>query len=1136
MRSIATLAIATLVMGVSARGAVTFDRIAREGDTPPGRSGVGFVRLFGIPSINDGGVVVFRGNSQASGGSNSAAGLYVQRPGEALDVLVDTTQTSGVPTFAVPGQPAGTNFGSFKDPIVTNSGDVLFFAGWAGPGGGGEGFYATTTTGGAMVKIVDTTDAVPGFPASLFKGFSFSGIDRLMISANDAGEVVFFGRFDRTGFPFESGGLYGTSVAGGTPVRLVDNTGTMLPVDQAVPFQEVKDEAAINGAGFVVFEGGIASTPSASRFRGIFAVPVAGTSLPKTVAIKGGAAPGTVLTFADLWARADVNDAGTVVFRHKFGSSPTALNGLYAGTVTGGPLSRVVDTTFAVPGKTGVLFADIQSASINASGEMGFLALDADPIANNGGMHATSVANGPPTLLINTFDDPPPGRVAPAVLQSFQPLFDGPPINDDGNIALAGAGADGSATLFGLYFYSGCDGSFSRIADDLTASADLSGTFGTSGDRRFAIHTGVNTRRGHLRSLNNGNDVAFFVSFSNFAGGIYVAHVAAGGGGTATITCPADAVLECPEQTTVASNGTATAADGCTGASIPVTSSDVSAAGCGVTETITRTWSADDGSGGSITCDQTISVNDTIAPTITCPADVTMACDSPVDPGTTGSATAGDACDAAAMVAHADVVTAGSCADAYVITRTWTATDACGNAASCDQTITVIDIVAPTVSCPVDVTVACDSPADPGTTGSATADDVCDAAPAVSHADATTPGACDDEFVITRTWTATDACGNAASCNQAITVTDDDGPVLTVDTSPVTIVDVNCSGDEPVSLPPATAVDDCDDDVTITSDAPAALDAGETTTVTITASDDCGNDTSDSLDVAVKYGAKLRVRVHEMRFSIGHHPVVTLVPIVGAEVVVFNRHAHEFCGHHLGWWHGWHWWRHLFDDCEESPVVNQGVTGANGIVEMDVPPGHYLVVARLDLDDNGEFDHFIGHPARNVTCGETEDVRLRLLVTPRGKKLAAKCWHFTGSDLLVAEPDMMIWDEPEQEYPFGFEAVGDWGVNVSVAPPEGFVADHENLGTEVDDEVAAVQFTVTEVGSDLVPTQTAMAITHNGRRYDIRSKVGIRLTPDYALSRGFDVNQLRRQGLIHEKSERDKPSDGKEARTRVRQR
>src|SRR5690606_40472449 len=51
-----------------------------------------------------------------------------------------------------------------------------------------------------------------------------------------------------------------------------------------------------------------------------------------------------------------------------------------------------------------------------------------------------------------------------------------------------------------------------------------------------------------------------------------------------------------------------------------------------------------------------------------------------------------------------------SCANSYVLTRTWTATDECGNSTSHTQTITVADTIAPDITLPASttMTVECD--------------------------------------------------------------------------------------------------------------------------------------------------------------------------------------------------------------------------------------------------------------------------------------------------------------------------------------------------------------------------------------------------------------------------------------------
>src|SRR5690606_34886046 len=93
---------------------------------------------------------------------------------------------------------------------------------------------------------------------------------------------------------------------------------------------------------------------------------------------------------------------------------------------------------------------------------------------------------------------------------------------------------------------------------------------------------------------------------------------------------------------------------------------------------------------------QTITVRDTVAPIFveSLPADVNVSCDAVP---TAETLTATDNCGSA-IVIYDEVRIDGSCINSYILTRTWVATDACGNETRHTQVVTVEDVTAPVVS------------------------------------------------------------------------------------------------------------------------------------------------------------------------------------------------------------------------------------------------------------------------------------------------------------------------------------------------------------------------------------------------------------------------------------------------------
>ncbi len=201
----------------------------------------------------------------------------------------------------------------------------------------------------------------------------------------------------------------------------------------------------------------------------------------------------------------------------------------------------------------------------------------------------------------------------------------------------------------------------------------------------------------------------------------------------------------------------------------------------GVTE---NTFITVDGAGNTATCSFTVTVNDVEDPSFTtCPATANISCTDSQLPAFTGQAAATDNCSMTSITYVDGASTPGvpACGGNYSFIRTWTATDVTGNSASCMQIINVTDTQGPTFTfCPPTANISCTDSQLPANTGLATATDACSNATMTYNDGVSTPGAptCAGNYSFTRTWTATDDCGNSTTCTQSISVTDTTPPVI----------------------------------------------------------------------------------------------------------------------------------------------------------------------------------------------------------------------------------------------------------------------------------------------------------------------------------------------------------------------
>ncbi|MEZ4950494.1 MAG: hypothetical protein R2784_14075 [Saprospiraceae bacterium] len=302
---------------------------------------------------------------------------------------------------------------------------------------------------------------------------------------------------------------------------------------------------------------------------------------------------------------------------------------------------------------------------------------------------------------------------------------------------------------------------------------------------------------------------------------------------------PADITADCGNIPPVPSNITAT--DNCD-TDVDITFEEIANPGaCAANQSIMRVWTATDNCGNSVSQTQMITVSDDEAPVFAnIPSDVTVECSNIPAPQTP---TATDNCDTDVQIDLDESTFAGACPEDYVLIRTWTATDDCGNSTTVSQTLTVQDTEVPVITgVPQNQTVSCDNV--PSVPNNVIATDNCDPDVDLTFETQTIAGTCPENYTLVWTWTATDNCGNESTASSEITVVDDEAPVMANIPFDVTI---ECDQPIPSGLPVAT--DNCDNDVDITvteSEVPGACPQERIITRMFTATDNCGNSSTAS--------------------------------------------------------------------------------------------------------------------------------------------------------------------------------------------------------------------------------------------------------------------------------------------------
>ena len=249
----------------------------------------------------------------------------------------------------------------------------------------------------------------------------------------------------------------------------------------------------------------------------------------------------------------------------------------------------------------------------------------------------------------------------------------------------------------------------------------------------------------------------------------------------------------------------------------------------------------------------------------------------------------------------------------------------------------------------------------------------------------------------------------------------------------------------------------------------------------------------------------LEIFANRHTVGFGSHPGSTKEPFESIEVCAYDKSdgscSRVTCGgiSHQNY-------QCIVDSCgtDDDELIFCCTTDDFGECVINAPPGDYIVISAEATTTKTVLPDPLGVSASDLVCGELKQKHLQQIVKADGKKVPGKTSRRKGSELLVIEPEFIEWSGQQELYPFVFEAVGDWEVSTAVAPPEGFVSDYDALAEQVVNEVEAVQFTITDIGSDWVPTEAKHTVSHGGRRQVILSRVGVRLTSDLAQQKGLD--------------------------------
>ncbi len=466
--------------------------VAVSGDEPPGRPGEVFT-TFTDPSINNTGLVTFKGNFDGPASGNEGVYLF---GGNSLSRAVDDSFD-----FHPPSQSGASSWTSFGPAVINGSGHILFRGNFSF-GDNSQGLYVFTGSNVELIFDDNPLQSVPGQPDAIgFTVFPYSAGFFQLVSDNDFGMTI---ATFRDALFAEHNGVY-LGRPGEDLIRLADDSVQPPGQPGSARFSAFNPFMVMSIAGdgaFVAdYTGGVGSSGLYQYIRedeDLFRIADGQLPPPSQVATS---------RFSQIDQFPTMNGVGRIAFLAGY-SGGSGNRGIFSGRGDD-PLEVVVDNSggFEVPGDPAADFFDFSAPVMNEAGDVVFGAQIGFG-ADDAGLY---IERGGSIQKIVDFSDPVPGQPGASFIATGSYI-----VNGLGHVTFTGRYSGGIGDE-GIYFWDGQG--LRRVIDE---SSNELGVTATNFHMMLGIG-GSGGQDGKAKSLNDTDQIVFRAALSGGGEGIFLA-------------------------------------------------------------------------------------------------------------------------------------------------------------------------------------------------------------------------------------------------------------------------------------------------------------------------------------------------------------------------------------------------------------------------------------------------------------------------------------------------------------------------------------------------------------------------------------------------------------------------------------